>query len=60
MTRDESTALAHQLIDLVEAIAGREPSRFAIAKSPDDVEAHFQQGFDLSANGHGEWFSDSR
>jgi len=41
---DESTALAHQLIDLVEAIVGREPTRFAIAKSPDDVEAHFQQG----------------
>lgn len=40
----ESTALAHQLIDLVEAIVGRAPDKFAIATSPDDVEAQFKQG----------------
>lgn len=40
----QSTALAHKLIDYVEAIVGRAPDKFAIAKSPADVEAQFAQG----------------
>lgn len=40
----QSTALAHKLIDFVEAIVGRAPDKFAIATSPDDVEKHFKQG----------------
>ena len=39
-----STALAHKLIDYVEAIVGRAPDKFAIAKSVADVEAQFKQG----------------
>lgn len=41
---DESTALAHKLIDYVEAIVGRAPDKFAIAKSVADVKAQFEQG----------------
>ncbi len=41
---DESTALAHKLIDYVEAVVGRAPDKYAIATSPDQVEAHFKQG----------------
>ncbi|GHA01545.1 dipeptidase [Arenicella chitinivorans] len=40
----ESTARAHTLIDHVEAIVGRAPEKFAIARSPAEVEAHFKQG----------------
>ncbi len=40
----KSTALAHQLIDYVEAIVGRAPDKFAIATSPDDVIDHFKKG----------------
>lgn len=40
----ESTALAHKLIDYVEAIVGRAPDKFAIAKSVDDVNEQFNQG----------------
>lgn len=40
----ESTALAHKLIDAVEAIVGRAPDKFAIATSPDQIEQHFHQG----------------
>ena len=40
----ESTALAHKLIDYVEAIVGRAPDKFAIAKSVNDVEEQFNQG----------------
>ncbi|WP_340680565.1 dipeptidase [Paraglaciecola sp.] len=40
----ESTALADKLIDYVEAIVGRAPDKFAIAKSADDVEKQFKQG----------------
>lgn len=40
----ESTALAHRLIDYVEAIVGRAPDKFAIAKSVNDVKEHFKQG----------------
>lgn len=40
----ESTALAHRLIDYVEAIVGRAPDKFAIATSVADVEQQFQQG----------------
>lgn len=39
-----STALAHKLIDYVEAIVGRAPEKFAIAKSTADVEKQFEQG----------------
>jgi membrane dipeptidase len=41
---DESTALAHKLIDYVEAIVGRAPDKFAVAKSVDDVKSQFEQG----------------
>ena len=41
---DESTAVAHQLIDLVEAMVYRSPEKFAIAKSVADVKAQFKQG----------------
>ncbi|MFT5611408.1 MAG: membrane dipeptidase [Arenicella sp.] len=41
---DESTQLAHQLIDNVEAIVGRAPDKFAIAVSADDIEAQFKKG----------------
>ncbi|GAC03189.1 dipeptidase [Paraglaciecola chathamensis] len=41
---DESTALAHKLIDYVEAIVGRAPDKFAIAKSVADVREQFEQG----------------
>ena len=40
----ESTQRAHALIDHVEAIVGRAPDKFAIARSPDDVERHFKAG----------------
>jgi membrane dipeptidase len=40
----ESTALADKLIDYVEAIVGRAPEKFAIAKSTADVEEQFKQG----------------
>ncbi|MDO6692871.1 dipeptidase [Aliiglaciecola sp. 3_MG-2023] len=40
----KSTALAHKLIDYVEAIVGRAPDKFAIAKSPDDVKKQFAEG----------------
>ena len=40
----ESTAVAHQLIDLVEAMVYRSPDKFAIAKSVADVKAQFKQG----------------
>lgn len=38
---DESTALAHRLIDYVEAIVGRAPDKFALAYSVADVERNF-------------------
>ncbi|MFC3092689.1 membrane dipeptidase [Alteromonas sediminis] len=40
----QSTQLAHQLIDSVEAIAARAPDKFAIAKTVSDVEEHFKAG----------------
>jgi membrane dipeptidase len=40
----ESTALAHKLIDYVEAIVGRAPNKFAIAKSTKDLHEHFAAG----------------
>lgn len=39
-----STALADQLIDYVEAIVGRAPDKFAIAKTVADVEQQFKNG----------------
>ncbi|MGY8898558.1 MAG: dipeptidase [Paraglaciecola sp.] len=41
---DESTALAHKLIDYVEAIVGRALDKFAIAKNVADVKSQFEQG----------------
>lgn len=38
----ESTALAHRLIDYVEAIVGRAPDKFALAYSVADVEQNFK------------------
>jgi membrane dipeptidase len=38
----ESTALAHRLIDYVEAIVGRAPNKFALAYSVSDVEQNFK------------------
>lgn len=40
----ESTKLAHELIDSVEAIVGRAPDKFAIATSVAEVEQQFEQG----------------
>lgn len=40
----KSTALAHQLIDYVEAIVGRAPEKFAIADSVADVKSQFKKG----------------
>jgi membrane dipeptidase len=40
----ESTQLAHELIDSVEAIVARAPNKFAIATSPSQVKAQFEQG----------------
>ncbi len=40
----ESTQLAHELIDSVEAIVARAPDKFAIATRPSEVKAHFEQG----------------
>ena len=42
--KDSGVQLAHQLIDSVEAIQARAPSKFAVAYSSDDVERHFKQG----------------
>jgi membrane dipeptidase len=39
---DQSTALAHKLIDSVEAIVGRAPDKFALAYSVADVEQNFK------------------
>ena len=39
----ESTALAHRLIDYVEAIVGRAPEKFALAYSVADVEQNFKE-----------------
>lgn len=40
----ESTQLAHQLIDLVEAMVYRAPEKFAIATSVEDVRQQFEKG----------------
>ena len=39
-----SKEVAEQLIDLVNRIVDESPDKFAIALSPDDVEAQFEQG----------------
>lgn len=39
-----STRLADKLIDYVEAIVGRAPDKFAVAKSTQDVQEHFAKG----------------
>ncbi|MFT5277790.1 MAG: membrane dipeptidase [Glaciecola sp.] len=39
---NESTALAHRLIDYVEAIVGRAPDKFALAYTVADVEMNFE------------------
>ena len=39
-----SKAVADELIDLVNRIASESPDKFAVALSPDDVEAQFEQG----------------
>lgn len=39
-----ATEIADELIDLVERIVASAPEKFAIARSPADVEAHFDQG----------------
>ncbi|WP_395344754.1 dipeptidase [Ningiella sp. W23] len=41
---DASTALAHDLIDSVEAIVGRAPDKFALAYSVQDVQDNFDKG----------------
>lgn len=41
---EESTALAHKLIDYVEAIVGRAPGKFAIAKSTAELREQFDAG----------------
>lgn len=37
-------ALADSLIDLVEGLVAKHPNKFALATSPDDIEAQFKQG----------------
>lgn len=39
-----STATAHRLIDMVEAMVARAPNQFAIARSVDDVRKQFKKG----------------
>lgn len=39
-----STAVADKLIDFVEAIVNQSPDKFALANSPDEVEANFKKG----------------
>lgn len=39
-----STALAHDLIDSVEAIVGRAPEKFALAYTVDELEDNFSKG----------------
>ncbi len=41
---DASTHRAHDLIDHVEAIVGRAPDKFAIARSPAELESQFEEG----------------
>lgn len=41
---EQSTKLANQLIDSVEAIVARAPDKFALAYSVSDVKQHFEQG----------------
>lgn len=41
---NESTALAHKLIDFVEAIVGRAPEKFAIATSTRQLKKQFSAG----------------
>ncbi|MDU0356263.1 dipeptidase [Paraglaciecola aquimarina] len=41
---DQSIMLADKLIDYVEAIVGRAPDKFAIARSPEDVRQQFAKG----------------
>lgn len=36
--------LANQLIDRIEALVGRAPDKFALARSPDEVLANFRRG----------------
>nr|WP_268408677.1 dipeptidase [Alteromonas sp. a30] len=40
----QSTAMANELIDYVEAIVGRAPNKFAIAKTVTDVRSQFDKG----------------
>ena len=40
----QSRAVADELIDLVGGIVADAPEKFAIARSPDDVRRHFEQG----------------
>jgi membrane dipeptidase len=40
---EQSTTLAHKLIDSVEAIVGRAPDKFALAYSVADVEKNFKE-----------------
>jgi membrane dipeptidase len=40
----KSFEMAEQLIDMVEGIVAAAPEKFAIALSPDDVEAQFEKG----------------
>jgi membrane dipeptidase len=40
----ESTALAHKLIDYIEALVGRAPEKFALARTVQDVRQQFKQG----------------
>lgn len=40
----ESTALAHKLIDYIEAIVGRAPEKFAIATSVKELRKQFSKG----------------
>jgi membrane dipeptidase len=42
--KDFSKALADSLIDMVETLTKQYPDKFALAKSPDDIERNFKKG----------------
>ena len=41
---DGAKALADSLIDLVEGLASKDPDKFAVATSPDEIEIQFKEG----------------
>eukprot|EP01137_Pigoraptor_chileana_P001044 Opistho-2@38124 len=52
-----SKALADSLIDMVETLVKEYPDKFALAKSPADIQANFKKRLNLVANGYGKRFA---